>query len=220
MAGSGLEERVLETKDWATVLFVLCFLLVAVTRAAFENRFIEFSRLAFSDKYIKIYRDGGVAGWFNAMLFFVQVISFAFLILLILASTGYAEKTDWLLFIRLATFTGVFILAKYLLEKIVATAFDIEDFMEQFNLQKISYRTYLGIILLPVNIFLYYHSALSVYTLYAVIGIILIINLLTYLNSLKIYQNLILSHLFYFILYLCALEIAPYYFMYYWFTRR
>ncbi len=210
----------MESRDWATVLFVLCFLLVAVTRAAFENRFIEFSRLAISDKYIKIYKDGGVAGWFNAILFVVQVISFAFLIQLILAATGYAEKTDWLLFIRLATFTGVFILAKYLIEKIVATAFDIEEFMEQFNLQKISYRTYLGIIILPVNIFLFYHSDLSIYALYTVITIILIINLLTYLNSLKIYQNLIASHLFYFILYLCALEIAPYYFMYYWFTIR
>jgi hypothetical protein len=44
-------------------------------------------------------------------------------------------------------------------------------------------------------------------------------NLLTYLVSLKNYQNLFLGKLFYFILYLCALEIAPYYFMYYWFTK-
>ncbi|WP_395049469.1 DUF4271 domain-containing protein, partial [Flavobacterium sp.] len=40
-----------------------------------------------------------------------------------------------------------------------------------------------------------------------------------YLVSIKNYQNIIFSKLFYFILYLCALEIAPYYFMYYWFTK-
>ena len=39
------------------------------------------------------------------------------------------------------------------------------------------------------------------------------------LISIKNYQNIIFSKLFYFILYLCALEIAPYYFMYYWFTK-
>ncbi|WP_299518191.1 DUF4271 domain-containing protein [uncultured Flavobacterium sp.] len=50
--------------------------------------------------------------------------------------------------------------------------------------------------------------------------IILIVNALTYLISLKSYQSLLISKMFYFILYLCALEIAPYYFMYYWFTRR
>ncbi|WP_256463650.1 DUF4271 domain-containing protein [Flavobacterium sp. HJ-32-4] len=49
--------------------------------------------------------------------------------------------------------------------------------------------------------------------------IIIAINGITYLSSLKTYQNLIVSHLFYFILYLCALEIAPYYFLYYWFTK-
>jgi hypothetical protein len=35
----------------------------------------------------------------------------------------------------------------------------------------------------------------------------------------KNYQNIIFGKLFYFILYLCAFEIAPYYFMYYWFTK-
>ncbi|RZJ46716.1 MAG: DUF4271 domain-containing protein, partial [Flavobacterium sp.] len=36
----------------------------------------------------------------------------------------------------------------------------------------------------------------------------------------KTYQNAIIGKLFYFILYLCALEIAPYYFMYYWITKE
>ena len=52
------------------------------------------------------------------------------------------------------------------------------------------------------------------------ISIVLIINLFTYLVTLKNYQNILLGNLFYFILYLCALEIAPYYFMYYWFTKN
>ena len=41
-----------------------------------------------------------------------------------------------------------------------------------------------------------------------------------YLNSLKIYQKFIIGKLFYFILYLCTLEIAPYYFVYYWLTKN
>ena len=82
-----------------------------------------------------------------------------------------------------------------------------------------SYRTYLALALLPINGILYYNNVHD--TIYFVlIAAILTINLLTYLIALKNYQNFIAGKLFYFILYLCALEIGPYYFMYYWFTRN
>jgi hypothetical protein len=75
-------------------------------------------------------------------------------------------------------------------------------------------------LLLPVNIVLFYNDSHSEIFLFVCIAAVLIINLLTYLLSLKNYQNFVVGKLFYFILYLCALEIAPYYFMYYWFTRN
>jgi len=215
-----LHERAAMSADWATVVFVVGLALVTVTRVAFENRFMEFSRLAISDKYIKIYRDSGqLVGWFTVALFLVQVISFAFLIQLTLDYFGYADRRDGLLFTRLSTFVSVFVLAKYLIEKIIATSFHIEEFSEQFNLYKVSYRTYIGMLLLPIDAVLFYHESLSAFVIYALIGLIIVINAITYLSSLKTYQNLIVSHLFYFILYLCALEIAPYYFLYYWFTK-
>jgi hypothetical protein len=51
-----LSERIVGGKDWATILFVLCFVLVAVNRSVFEIRFTEFVKLAYSDKYTKIYK--------------------------------------------------------------------------------------------------------------------------------------------------------------------
>ncbi|MDQ7959273.1 DUF4271 domain-containing protein [Flavobacterium lindanitolerans] len=216
-----LQPRILESKDWATVLFVLCFILIAATRGVFESRFSDFSRLAYSDKYIKIYRDSGnLMNWFTISLFIVQVISFAFFIQIILSYFGYTSKTDWVTYIQIVTLLSIFILSKYLTEKIIATSFNIEEFSEQFNLQKVSYRTYIGLCILPLNVILFYNDTPIDLLIYFLIAIILLINILTYLLSLKIYQNLIIGKLFYFILYLCALEIAPYYFMYYWFTKR
>lgn len=212
--------RVPENKDWATVLFLFCFVLIAITKSVFENRFADFSRLIFSDKYIKIYKDtSNLMSWFNVSLFLVQIISFAFFVQFLLSYFGYVSQTDWIVYIQLLTLIGVFILSKYLIEKIISVSFNIEDFIEQFNLQKVSYRTYMGLVLLPLNMVLFYNDDVPKIVVYVIIAIILVINTLTYLNSLKIYQNLIISKLFYFILYLCALEIAPYYFMYYWFTR-
>jgi len=158
--------------------------------------------------------------WFTISLFIVQVISFAFFIQIILSYFGYTSKTDWVTYIQIVTLLSIFILSKYLIEKIIATSFNIEEFSEQFNLQKVSYRTYIGLCILPLNVILFYNDTPIDLLIYFLIAIILLINILTYLLSLKIYQNLIIGKLFYFILYLCALEIAPYYFMYYWFTKR
>ncbi|WP_284652703.1 DUF4271 domain-containing protein [Flavobacterium terrisoli] len=216
-----LEPRVLEAKDWATYLFVFSFALIAITRTAFETRFNDFLKILVSDKYIKVYKDTShLMSGFTILLFIVQIISFSFFIQLILSHFGYVSKTDWILFIRIFTFIGVFILSKFLIEKIIAATFNIEEFIEQFNLQKVSYRTFISLLLLPINIYLYYNDISSNLFIYCVIAVILIINLLAYLVSLKIYQNLIIGKLFYFILYLCALEIAPYYFIYYLITKN
>ncbi len=215
-----LHPRIIENKDWATALFVLSLVLIALTKSVFENRFNDFTKLIYSDKYIKMYRDSShLMSGFTIALFVVQIISFTFFLQLFLSYYGRASKSDWMLFIQLFTFITYFILAKFLLEKIIATAFKIEEFMEQFNLKKVTYRTYIGLIILPIDLILYYFDVFSKNIFLPIFVIALIINLFTYLLTIKNYQSLIMGKLFYFILYLCALEIAPYYFMYYWFTK-
>ena len=220
MMENTLELRIIESKDWATVLFILSFAIITIVKSVFENRFSDFANLIYSNKYIKVYKDStNLNSTFTLSLFFVQIVSLAFFIQITLSYFGYATKTDWLLYIQIFTLLIFFILSKYLIEKIIATSFNIEEFMEQFNLRKVTYRTYIGLFILPLNIILFYYDFFSTSILLIIIAIILIANALTYLISIKNYQNIIFGKLFYFILYLCALEIAPYYFMYYWFTK-
>ena len=212
--------RIIENKDWATFLFVLSFATIALTKSVFENRFADFTKLIYSDKYISVYKDSShLMSGFTIALFLVQIISFAFFIQLSLSHFGYASKTDWILYIQIITFLIYFVLSKFLIEKIIATAFNIDEFIEHFNLQKVIYRTYIGLFILPINVILFYYDNISRSIPLLIIGIILTVNTFVYFVSVKNYQNLIFSKLFYFILYLCALEIAPYYFMYYWFTK-
>ena len=215
-----LHPRIVENKDWATILFVFSFVLITITKSTNENRFSDFMNLIFSDKYSKVYRNSGhLISGFTLSLFVVQAISFAFFIQLALNIFGFASKTDYILYIQILTFVIFFILSKYLIEKIIATAFNIEEFVEQFNLQKVTYRTYIGLLILPFNIILFYHESISTIIPQIIIAILLVSNILTYLLSIKNYQKLIFSKLFYFILYLCTLEIAPYFLMYYWYTK-
>jgi len=157
-----LHPRIVENKDWATALFVFSFVLIALSKSLFETRFSEFIKLVVSNKYIKVYKDSKfLMSLFTIFLFLVQLVSFSFFIHLLFVHFGFATKNDWLVFIQIFTFLTVFILSKYLIEKIISTAFDIEEFVEQFNLQKVSYRTFIGLFLLPINCFLFYYVSIS-----------------------------------------------------------
>ena len=213
--------RISENKDWITLLFMVTLSLVAITKTAFENRFSDFVNLIISNKYLKIYKDSSnLMSWFTILLFVVQLFSFSFFIQLVLTYYGLTFKTNWISFVQIFTFLSFFTLSKFLIEKIIATAFDIENFIEQYNLFKVSYRTYIGLLLLPVNLVLYYSDLMNKYVIISVLVTLLAINAITYLLSLKNYQKFLFSKLFYFILYICTLEIAPYYFIYYFITRQ
>ena len=90
-----LQPRTMEPRDWATIIFVVALILVAVAKTAFENRFSDFTKLIVSDKYIKIYRDSSqLMTGFNVLLFLVQLVSISFFIQLALSYFGYVLKTD------------------------------------------------------------------------------------------------------------------------------
>ncbi|MFI0426944.1 MAG: DUF4271 domain-containing protein [Flavobacterium sp.] len=216
-----LHDRIIESKDWATILFVICIGIIAVNKTVSSIRFSEFVRLAYSDKYTKIYRDSSnLMNGFTVSMFVLQLLSFSFFTLLVLTQFDKAEKNNIIIYVQILTFLTVFILSKYLIEKIIATAFKIEEFTEQFNLLKANYRTYFGFILLPINIILFYNPIDSDLFFWVLLFALFAINIVTYIVALKLYQNLLIRKIFYFILYLCTLEIAPYYFIYNWFTKN
>jgi hypothetical protein len=97
-----LHPRIIESKDWATILFVLAFV-VAITKSVYENRFGDFMNLIFSDKYAKC-RDGShLKGSFTISVFCTG----NFLCLLhstLLSFFGYGSKTDLILYIQIITF--------------------------------------------------------------------------------------------------------------------
>lgn len=215
-----LHPRNIENADWATLLFLLCFITIAIVKSNYGNRFSDFSNLIFSDKYNKVYKESShLKSGFTIALFVIQIISLSFFIQLSLSVYGYCQKTDWNQYIQIANLLLFFILAKYLTEKVIATSFHIEEFVELFNLQKVTYRTYISLILLPLDIIFYYYDYFTIELSSIIAGILILINGITYLITIKNHQKIIFGKLFYFILYLCTLEIAPYYFIYFWITK-
>lgn len=213
-----LIERAVQDNSWVAFLFIGCFLLIVILKSVFEKQFNDFTGLIYTDKYIKLYSEGNPS-WFSMILIFLQLVSYSLFIQIVLSNLGYVQKHSFVYFAQIFIFLLFFISLKYLVEKSIARLFGIQDFYNRFLFQKASYKMYLGLGLLFLTFILYYLNSFPDSLTYLLIGIFLILNFVFYLISCRIFQKEIISNLFYFILYLCTLEIAPYYFTYYWLTK-
>lgn len=205
--------------DWATVLFVLTFATIVITRVTFPNRFDDFLRLAVSNKYLSTYRDSNnIKSGFTISMFFVQMISLSLFIHYIVSLTGYSQVSNFAAYLRILSILVFFVLVKYFLEKIIAVCFNMEDFAEQYNLVKVSYRSYVGLLFFPVIAIMFYNRFSFHHILWIVVGLFLLFNIILFGLLLKNHQKTFNQFLFYFILYLCTFEIAPYIILYRWFV--
>jgi hypothetical protein len=80
--------------------------------------------------------------------------------------------------------------------------------------QKTSYKIFFGVLLIPINFILLFSVTPSPIILQMLVIVFILINCISIIVSYKTYQSLIKSNLFYFILYLCTLEISPYLVLY------
>ncbi|MDH6602633.1 hypothetical protein M2306_003327 [Myroides gitamensis] len=215
-----LTERIVANKDWATLLFFVGFSIIAINRTIFSVRFAEFTRLVISDKYLKIYKDNtNLRNSFTLSFLTIQLLSITFFLQIAAKSFGFIEQYTLLSYIQILNFTCFFVIAKYLIDKIIGITFEIEDFVDHFNLQKATYRNYIGMYLLGIDLLLFYNDIVNQFAI-TLLGIALILtNLGLYVIFIKNNRKTILNKLFYFILYLCTLEIAPYFIIYFAFKN-
>jgi len=207
--------RELISNEWFTILIILSIGILAFAKAAFSNRFNDFLGVIGNSKYLKIYsRDQKFIDQFDGLLFLNLIISLTIFFFIWYNTLVESIAFDLTIFIKLFIGIASLILIKVLLERLIGSLFEIDTLIDSYVFQKTNYKNYIGLILLPINILLIFALQPSKMLIYIVIGLLLLINLAGFITSFKTHQKLILNNLFYFILYLCALEIAPYIILY------
>ncbi|KAA5827913.1 DUF4271 domain-containing protein [Algibacter amylolyticus] len=207
--------RHLVSNEIFTVLLVIGLIIVAIAKLTAPKRFDDFILVLGNDKYLKIYsRDQKFFDKFDALLFTNLIISVS-----VFCFISYKQLTDTQTIsantmFKLTFSIGVFILIKVLLERLIGSLLEIDKLIDQYIFQKISFKNYLGLLLLPINALLLYTFTPTLTVIYVIVSIMLIVNIIGLISSFKTHQSLIKNNLFYFILYLCALEIAPYIILY------
>lgn len=197
-----------------------CLCLVTSARLMYSKRFADFGSLLINSRYLKIYtRDfSGLTG-FDIILFTNTMFSLVIFTFLVGRTFLGFGQFSLLTFIKLLLGFVVFFICKIAIENFIAKVFDIETVMKDYNFQKISYWHALGVTLIPINAILTFNTIKNPWIFYIIALIVVTVLFFGFLTSLKSYQSYIKRYLFYFILYICALEISPYIILYKIITR-
>ena len=207
--------RNIVSNELFTIILLVGLLIIAIAKLTAPKRFNDFINVIGNSKYLKIYsREQKFFDKFDALLFTNTILTLTVFSYIFYQLVYETQSISIDLLFKIAFGIALFMLIKVLTERLIASLFEIDKMIDQYLFQKISYKNYLGLVLIPINAVLLYTVPPSLNIIYSCIILLLMLNLIGLISSFKTNQSVIKHHLFYFILYLCALEIAPYVILY------
>ncbi len=204
------------SNDFYTILLLLSCVSLAVTNRVYPKRFKNFFSILYHYIYFKKYaKEANLFDSFNVVLFGNFILNSSIFSYLIL---GYFFPDYTITFLPYTILFSccyiAFLILKVLFQNTIASVFSIEKITINFVFLKLSYKNLIGILLLPINAILLYSTYTSVinytYLFLSFIVLLLIINFFGFINFIKLNRSKIIPYIFYFILYICTLEITPY----------
>lgn len=199
--------------DWITIVFLLIFLLLGLAKYFYKGRLFELSVLFFSKKYLLKYSKEVplIINGFNALLFAIQILILSLLIIAFAAlyRPELVIGSGFYLFLKTVTYVSLFFLIRYLIGLMLSLLFELKTAQQQISFVKMSYLFNTSILLLPLLLLFYFmktHNSLLFRLLIAFFAILLVIR---YVFVFKNNKSIVRRQWFNFLLYLCALEIAP-----------
>jgi len=204
--------RTIESLDWITFILVGCVILVTVLRVVYPKRFDDFIKLPISNNYFLTKgKFEELKHPFSVLFFLIQVLTLSLFIFLFFLEKREVSAT---IFIKITLASFIFILIKTCIEKLIGSIFDIETIINNYIFTKLSYRNFISLFLIVLNFIFYFSVEPTILLLFIFSGFIVLLNLFILFINYKNYRSLIFSNFFYFLLYICALEISPYLIIY------
>ncbi|WP_411556562.1 DUF4271 domain-containing protein [Lutibacter sp. TH_r2] len=207
-------EIIKQDDNWITFSFLIILILIALLRFVYNERLVNISTLFFSKKYLLIYfnkENNSVRNLFQITLFIVQILTIS--ILIYLSSTIFLSSV----LIEKGLKTYVFIVlgvlfyfsVRYLIGKFISFIFNLNFLHNKLIYEKTNYLNNLILWILPFLVLSFYNPLSNNLPLKFTIIITVILLIMRYILLVINNKKLVFNSLFYFILYLCALEIAP-----------
>ncbi|WP_304015590.1 DUF4271 domain-containing protein [Nonlabens dokdonensis] len=212
-----LELRQIEYNSWISFIFLTCISAIAISRWLSSYRISDLLSSFYKDRFIKITRNSDK----NLSLLVVTsviiyTIQIALLIYLWLQESG-DKYQGFISYLIVLTVLSVFLLSKHYIGKLVAEICGFQDELHIVEHHRNIYRAMLAYMLLFINSIVIYSTSSSFLALQIATVFTLLSLLLYNLIVIYAYRKLLIPTVFYFILYLCALETSPYLLLYKYF---
>ena len=198
--------------DGFTIIILLNIIIVTIAKTLNNSKFKQFLFLYLNNSFLKFSsNDNSFLSSFNSLLNINYIISLSVYISILISFNLYGFNNNFEISMFFTTFIVIvaFIYTKYMIEILVGWAFNINKFIISFNLQKNSFNKLIGLIMILLNSLAIYSFPNSITFIKISIFFVISLYLIGLYKVIRLNDNLILSNMFYFILYLCTLEIVP-----------
>lgn len=204
--------RNIEYNEYLTYFLLGSLLVIMCLKQIYSHQFEEFLSVLTNGKYFILHNKGDKKkNLFNSFFYLFFAINISIFTYFTLKALELNPENGIALFVYIFLFINGYFISKYLIEKIIFETLDISSVFENYNFQKLTCINFISLFLFLANtIFLYISPNPSEFWIYTGIGVFLSLYLISITIIILYNQKLFLKHWFYFILYLCALEIAPF----------
>jgi hypothetical protein len=200
-------ERLENNDYWFTIIIVILIIAVFFLKVLDVNKLKGYTFSIFSNHFVteETAENTSLLNPFQSILFLFSVFVLSLLFYNLIVKLDIQTSNGFYTYFLI--FTGVFsyLVLKWLLEYLFSILFLINKQIRFFLVSKSSYLYSISFFLLIGIILTEYSQLNTSFLIYLSATLFLIRFLLHLVNN----KKLILSKLFYFILYLCAFEIAP-----------
>lgn len=207
------KEIIQQNHHWISLVFLAILIFLTWAKVLRKDRLFHTASLFFAKKYLFIYfnkEKNDILNLFQFLLFMVQILVLALLLYFANSLWQFSERLNGLNgYLLLLGTVALYFCLRYLIGLFLAEIFSIKNKYNKIVYDKMSYFNNLILWILPFLILSAYaniHKELFLKITFFILVILLILRyVLVFINN----KKLIVNNLFYFILYLCALEIAP-----------
>jgi len=207
------KEIIHQNNHWISLVFLAILIFLTLAKVLYKDRLLHTTTLFISTKYLFIYfgkEKSDIINLFQFLLFIIQLLALSLLFYyanyLWQFSSRFNDLNGYLL---LVGGVGLYFCLRYFIGLFLAEIFNIKNKYNRIAYDKVSYFNNLILWIMPLLVLSAYaniYKELFFKITFLIFAIFLILRYSLVLGNNK---KLITNNIFYFILYLCALEIAP-----------
>lgn len=196
-------------------------ILLAIVKYFYSQQYVDILKLAGADRFLNSRSKGSY--FFQPLplvLLCIQYITTSLVIYYLYCNWKKLSPSDnFQIYLYVLLAYALFEIVKISTERLVGYALNINKKLLPYFYKKITIKNWIGLFLLSGCFFLVFTTQLGSSSIVILIGLALFVYFIYTIWLVSSYSKLVLRYPFYFILYFCTLEIAPYFILYKYVTR-